>query len=130
MKSLKKVRSYNLGIPVGLKIGNMANTCIYGGYEIEFPFAYKKMTIVNDEKDKFTNWFSDRTGIQQSFLVGIQLPQGMNFKFKYYFTNFYNQSYTAVDGDGNQVQRYEDLNANVYWISLNIVLFRGTEFTY
>lgn len=126
----KKVRSYNLGIPVGLKIGNMSSTYVYGGYEVEFPFAYKEKTFVNEEKEKFTKWFSDRTQIQQSFLVGIQVPQGMNVKFKYYFTNFYKQDYTEVDDDGETVKPYENFIANVYWISLNIELFRGTKFTY
>lgn len=126
----KKVRTYNFGIPVGLKFGNMDNSYIYGGYEVEFPFAYKEKTIVNEEKEKFTKWFSGRTGIQQSFLVGVQLPQGMNLKFKYYFTNFYKQSYTEIDEGGEAVKPYENFNANVYWISLNILLFRGTTFTY
>ena len=127
----KRVRTYNLGIPVGLKFGDMSNAYIYGGYEVEFPFAYKEKTYVNEEKtNKFTKWFSGRTPIQQSVHVGLQLPAGMNLKFKYYFTNFYKQSYTEVDTDGETVQPYEDFNANVYWISLNIRLFRGVEFTY
>lgn len=126
----KKVRSYNLGIPVGLKIGNMAGTYLYGGYEVEFPFAYKEKTFVNEEKDKFTKWFSNRTPIQQSFLVGVQLPRGANLKFKYYFTNFYKQSYSELGDDSETVYPYENFNANVYWISLNIELFRGTKFTY
>jgi hypothetical protein len=126
----KKVRSYNLGIPVGLKIGDMAGAYVYGGYELEIPFHYKEKTFVNEEKDKFGTWFSERTGIQQSFLVGIQLPQGANLKFKYYFTNFYKQSYSEVDDNGGSMKPYENFNANVYWISLNIVLFRNADFTY
>ena len=108
----------------------MASTYIYGGYEIEFPFNYKEKTFVNEEKEKFSTWFSERTSIQQSFLVGIQLPQGANLKFKYYFTNFYKTSYSELDEDGATVKPYENFNANVYWISLNIVLFKGTDFTY
>ena len=40
----KKFRSYNLGIPVGLKVGNLDKTFFYGGYEIEFAMAYKEKT--------------------------------------------------------------------------------------
>ncbi len=126
----KKVRSYNLGIPVGLKVGNMGKSYLYAGYEIEFPFAYKEKTFVNEEKTKYSTWFSEQTGIQQSWMVGVQLPQGANLKFKYYFTNFYNQNYTEGDGDGGNVQPYEDFNANVFWISLNIVLLRNAELEY
>lgn len=126
----KKVRSYNLGIPVGLKFGNMMNSYIYGGYEVEFPFAYKEKTFVNEVKTKYNKWFSSKTAIQQSVMVGVQLPQGMNVKFKYYFTNFYKQSYSEVNQDGETIQPYENFNSNVFWVSVNIVLFRGTEFTY
>ncbi len=126
----KKVRSYNLGIPVGFKIGNMGKSYLYAGYEFEIPFAYKEKTFVNEEKDKWGTWFSDRTPLQQSFLVGIQLPQGANLKFKYYFTNFYDQDYSEGDGDGGTWKPYENFNANVFWISLNMVLLRNSDLTY
>lgn len=128
--TLKKVRSYNLGIPVGLKFGKMDNSYFYAGYEIEFPFSYKETTIINEEKSKFTKWWSDRTQLQQSFLVGVQLPQGMNVKFKYYFTQFYNEDYSELNDVGATIYPYQNFNANVYWVSLNIVLFRNTDFTY
>ncbi|MDZ7606938.1 MAG: hypothetical protein U5K79_15415 [Cyclobacteriaceae bacterium] len=126
----KKVRSYNLGIPVGFKIGNMDKTYIYGGYELEIPFAYKEKTIVNEEKTKYSKWFSDQTGLQQSVLVGVQIADGANLKFKYYFTNFYKENYTESDGDGGTVKPYENFNANIFWISLNIVMFHNAEFSY
>jgi len=126
----KKVRNYYLGIPVGLKIGNMDGVHLYGGYEIEFPFAYKEKTFINEQKTKFSTWFSDRTTIQQSFTVGIQSPYGTSLKFKYYFTNFYKQSYTESDGDGGTVKPYEDFNANIFWISLTFEIFRGWDFVY
>ena len=121
----KKVRTYNLGIPVGFKIGNMSSSYVYAGYEIEFPLNYKEKTFIDEEKSKFNTWFSDRTAIQQSLLFGIQMPYGTNIKFKYYFTNFFKEGYTDSTG-----QPYQNFNANVFWISLNIVLFTGTDFTY
>ena len=86
---------------------------------------YKEKTFIDEEKTKFSTWFSERTAIQQSVLVGIQMPHGTNIKFKYYFTNFYKESYTDSTG-----QPYQNFNANIYWISLNIVLFRDMDFTY
>ncbi len=126
----KKVRSYNLGIPVGIKVGNMKKGFVYGGYEIEFPFAFKEKTFVNEEKSKYTKWFSDQTQIQQSWMVGVQMPYGSNLKFKYYFTNFFNQGYSETDGMGGTVKPYENMVANVYYISLNFYLLRNTDLYY
>lgn len=122
----KKVRSYNLGIPVGVKIGNMNGTYFYGGYAVEFPLNYKEKTFVNEEKeDKFNTWFSERTPIQQYVMAGIQFPYGANIKFRYYFTDFYKQGYTDSSG-----QPYANFSGNAMVISLGLTLFRGTEFVY
>lgn len=94
----KKVRTYNLGIPVGIKIGDMNGTYVFGGYTVEFPLNYKEKTFVNEEKTKFNTWFSDRTQIQQAVVAGIQFPYGANIKFKYYFTDFYDKGYTDSSG--------------------------------
>ena len=126
----KKVRNYYMGIPVGIKIGDMDGTYLYGGYEVEFPFNYKEKTFVNEQKTKYSTWFSNKTGIQQSLTIGVQSPYGASLKFKYYFTNFYKQSYTESDGDGGTVKPYEDLNPNVFWLSLTFELFRGKDFMY
>jgi len=126
----KKVRSYYLGIPVGIKLGNMDGTYLYTGYEVEFPFNYKEKTFINEQKTKFSTWFSSRTAIQQSFTVGVQSPYGASLKFKYYFTNFYKQGYSESDGNGGTVKPYEDFNANVFWLSLTFEIFRGKYFVY
>lgn len=126
----KKVRSYNLGIPVGFKIGNMDGGYLYGGYEFEIPFHYRERTFYNEVRSKFGVWFSDRTGLQHSFLIGVQMPYGANLKFKYYFSDFYKDSFTQSDGQGGSVAPYENFDSNVFWISLNIVLFRNVKFAY
>ena len=126
----KKVRTYNLGIPVGFKIGNMNGAYLYGGYAIELPLNYKEKTFINEEKSKFSTWFSDRTQIQQAVMVGIQLPYGANIKFKYYFTDFYDKGYTATDGQGGTYKPYANFSGNAMVLSLGVTLFKGTEFTY
>ena len=81
----KKYRTYNVGIPVGIKAGNFDKFFVYAGYEIELPFTYKEKSFINNVKSKYTEWFSDRVPtINQSILVGVQLPRGLNLKFKYY----------------------------------------------
>lgn len=124
----KKFRSYNIGIPVGIKIGNLDKMFIYGGYEVEFPFLYKEKTFDDGDKiDKITGWFSNRQEpIQHGFLVGVQFPYGMNVKFKYYLSEFHNQDY--VDGAG--YKPYAGLNSQVFYFSLSYLMFRNLDFYY
>ncbi|WP_020533683.1 hypothetical protein [Flexithrix dorotheae] len=127
----KKYRTYNLGVPFGVKIGQLRQGFFYGGYELELPFHYKEKTIVNEQKSKFSVWFSNRTPtLTHSFFAGIQLPKGFNLKFKYYLTNFFNHGYTETDSDGNTSQPYAGFDANVFYISLNANLFKNVKFYY
>lgn len=126
----KKFRTYNLGIPVGLKIGNLNKFFVYGGYEFEFPFHYKEKTFDTDgsKQDKISVWFSDRTeNIQQSVFAGFQTKHGFNVKFKYYFTEFHNQDFTQTTPDeyppsGIATQPYKDLTSNVFYISITTMI--------
>jgi len=121
----KKFRSYNLGIPVGLKIGNLDKTFFYGGYEIEFALSYKEKTYENGDKiDKITGWFSSRQELfQHGFFVGIQFPYAANLKFKYYLSEFHNRDY--VNNAGNKP--YGALKSNIYYFSLCFFLFRNLD---
>jgi hypothetical protein len=127
----KKFRNYNIGIPVGIKIGNMDGLFVYGGYEIEFPLAYKEKTFQNEIKeDKFVVWFSNRVpSLYHTFMAGIQFPYGASLKFKYYLTNFHNKDFTETV-NGVQYKPYENLNANVFYISLCFDLFENTKLYY
>ncbi|MBL7901249.1 MAG: hypothetical protein JNK73_04575 [Bacteroidia bacterium] len=124
----KRFRSYNLGIPVAFKLGNLNKMFLYAGYELEIPLLYKEKTYENgDQLDgmKITGWFSDRQqSVYHSLLVGIQFPYGMNLKFKYYLTEFHNQNYVASDNS----KPYAGLLSNVFYISLNSMLFRNASF--
>ncbi|MEZ5197966.1 MAG: hypothetical protein R2764_16740 [Bacteroidales bacterium] len=119
----KKFRTYNLGVPVGLKLGKLDKLFIYGGYEVEYAFNYKEKTFEGGQKTKFVEWFTDRAEpFQHGFLVGIQLPYGSNIKFKYYLSSFHNQDYL----DKNTGQKpYENLNTNIFYFSLNYNLFKN-----
>jgi hypothetical protein len=123
-----KFRTYNVGVPVGLKFGDMNGTLLYAGYELELPVNYKEKRFANERKeDKFNVWFSDRTEpIFHSVFLGFQFKYGTTLKFKYYLTNFHNQDYTATI-DGKQVKPYDGLNANIFYVSLGFGLFRQNE---
>ena len=49
----KKVRTYNIGLPIYLKLGNMNGSYLFGGYSIELPFNYKEKTFVNEDQKFF-----------------------------------------------------------------------------
>ena len=125
----KKHRTYNMGIPVGIKAGNFEKTFVFAGYEIEFPFNYKEKTFVNNVKSKYTEWFTDRVPtVYHTVLIGVQLPKGVNIKFKYYLTGFFNQDYVQIDGDtGDPYQPYENLDVNVFFFSIGFNLFKDKE---
>jgi hypothetical protein len=121
----KKFRSYNIGIPFGIKYGNLAKFYVFAGYEIELPFAYKEKTYRDEVKiNKTIVWFSNRQQrIQHGFMVGAQLASGANITFKYYLSEFHNQDY--VDADG--YKPYEELKSNIFYLSVGYMLFRELE---
>ena len=125
----KKYRNYNFALPVGIKIGVMNSWLFYGGYEIEFPFAYKEKTFINGVKQdaKISTWFTSRVpSYYNSVYAGVQFPYGFSLKFKYYFSEFFNQNYTAPNGS----QPYMGLKANIWYFSLNFGIFRNTKAYY
>lgn len=126
----KKIRTYNLGIPVGVKIGNLDKTFFFLGYELEMALNYKEKTFVDERKtDKFNIWFSDRVNLfQSSFFAGISLSSGTSIKFKYYPTGFFNQDFT-VSEMGQTIRPYENFQANIFYISLNFDVFNKGEFS-
>jgi len=121
-----KFRTYNLGIPVGFKVGNMNHTLFYGGYELELPFNYKEKRFENEKKEeKFNVWFSDRNStFYQSVFFGVQGPGGATLTVRYYLTNFHNKDFTETN-NGVTTKPYAKLNANVLAFSLGYGLFDG-----
>ncbi|MBS4060321.1 MAG: hypothetical protein KG029_07985 [Bacteroidetes bacterium] len=121
-----KYRTYNLGIPIGVKLGNLKENFLYGGYEIEFPFNYKEKRFVNEKKtEKFSVWFSKRVPTYyHSFILGLELKSGINFKLKYYLTSFFNKDFVE-DVGGQPVKIYENFDVNVLYFSLSFDMFKA-----
>lgn len=128
----KKFRTYNLGIPVGVKIGNLSDKFIFVGYELELPLHYKEKTFINEDKeDKTSVWFSNRVNtFNHSLMAGVQLPYGATLKFKYYLTNFFNKKYEASDGQGGTIKPYQNVDVNVFYFSLSFGLLKNADFYY
>ncbi len=121
----KKFRSYNIGVPLGIKIGKMNSFFLYAGYDLAYAFNYKEKTFKNDRKDKLVSWFGNRVNaFQHGFVVGVQFPYGMNVKFKYYLNNFHNEDYMETIDQVNYYP-YKGLKSNIWYISLNFNLFKN-----
>ena len=120
-------RTYNAGIPVGIKIGNLRKFFFYGGYQFELPVVYKYKSWDSSDrggaKTKFTQWFSDATPTtMHSFFAGVQFYGGLNLKFRYYLNNFVNPDYVR---NGNQINA--GLDVQVFSISLVASLLKGAD---
>jgi hypothetical protein len=117
----KKFRSYNLGIPLGVKFGDLDKLFFFAGYEIELPFIYKEKTFENDSKETtISGWFSSRQNLfQHGLMGGVQFPHGLGVKFKYYLSEFHNQDYSDPAG----IQPYSGLDSHIFYVSINFKLF-------
>jgi len=112
-----KRRSYNFGVPLSLKFGNLENHIyFYGGAEIELMFHYKEKYWVDGVKYKSKEWFSNKTERwAPSVFAGVQLPGGFNIKYKYYFNDFLNHSYKDSFTDFTSVKKSGMWYISVGW---------------
>ena len=123
-------RTYNLAIPVALKVGNLDKFFVYGGYQFELPFHYKHKKWDSSDrggaKTKFTNFFSDATPtVMHTIIAGVQFYRGLNLKFQWYLGNFVNPDYTR-----NGIAINDGLEVQVFSLSLAANMFRGLKFIY
>jgi len=120
-----KFRTYNLGIPLGIKLGRMNGGLLFAGYAIEWPLNYREKKFqYGDKIERFTSWFSDRAeDPQQAVLLGFQSGQGVCLKVKYYFTNFHDQSFSEMEA-GALSMPYAGFNANILYLSVGFALFQ------
>jgi len=111
-----KRRSYALGVPLALKIGNLEKGYfLYFGGQYEWLYHYKEKEFKTTGKRKQTEWFSDRTTqFLPSLFVGVTFPHGLSIKFTYALNDFMNKSYT--DDAGNQPYKYMD--SKIMYISV------------
>ncbi len=119
-----KFRTYNAGLPIGFKIGNLnqnAPAFFFAGYEFDVLMYYKEKPFQGRNKeDNTTSWFTGRTpNTMHSVFGGIQLPNGVAVKFKYYLTEFFNPDFTQT----------VNFNANVFYFSSGVFPFRPTKST-
>lgn len=133
-----KYRTYNLHLPIGIKLGRLSQErplFLFGGYSMEVPVSYKEKQFAEGERERRTvAWFTDRTPLlMHAVHGGIQLPNGLALKAKYYLTSFFNPDYTEFTdgpnpGERTEVKKYAEFNANVVTISVSYYPFQNTNY--
>lgn len=119
-----KRRVYTLGVPLGFKLGNLQKRhfgFIGGGFDM--PFNYREKGFVRRrDKDKFSEWFSDRTPEFMPFLfAGFSYGSGSTLKVQYYPGNFFNQEFQE-EHNGEIRYPYRGYTAHIIYISLGMDL--------
>jgi hypothetical protein len=109
--STVKRRVYTLGVPLGVKLGNLSKrNFVFLGGGLDVPFNYREKGFKDrGNKEKFNEWFSERT---PSFLpyvfIGASASPGVTFKLQYYPGNFLNRDYvTNVQFPGGATYPYK-----------------------
>lgn len=116
-----KQRVYTLGVPLGIKVGNLRDGFFFfAGGEYDLAFNYKeKYFLDGDKKSKFNEWFSDRTDIlMPSVFAGFRFPPGFGVKVQYYLNDFFNKNYTETV-NGVKTTPYKDIKANMMFVTLS-----------
>jgi hypothetical protein len=119
-----KRRVYMLGIPVGLKFGDMKrDRFFYFGGEVGYPFHYKEKFFPDGDRDKKVRkreWFSERVEtFTTAAFAGIHFNERFSIKAQYFLNNFFNQDYTTTDAQGNTIRPYANYSANLFFVTFN-----------
>ena len=118
-------RSYNLGIPLALKLGVFdKHLYIFGGAEYELLFHYKEKQWASTDRSggkiSDNEWFSNKTKrFVPAVFGGIQFPGGFNVKYKYYLENFMNSSFVGTDLNVPDVSYANYENIQMHYISIS-----------
>jgi len=120
-----KKRVYNVGAPLGLKIGNMHMKGSYfflgGGMDVAINYQEKYFQERNNIT-RTNEWWSDRTPRTMPYVfAGISFDHHITVKAQYYPNNFLNTDYRDINGNAI----YSGTNVNLMLLSVGF----GMNFT-
>ncbi len=119
-----KRRSYTLGIPLAIKIGNLEKGMyVFFGGQYDMFYHYKEKEFLPDGKRKNSQWFSDKVNLFiPSVFAGITFPGGMSVKVTYELNDMMNTGYTTSDAAGNLIKPYENMTSRLIYTSVYTML--------
>jgi len=123
-----KRRVLSLGIPLGIKVGDLRNrNFVFGGAGIDLPFHYKEKGFKNrKDKGKHSEWFGDQTPRVMPFVfVGHSWDPGITLKFQYYPGNFVNPDYAQKMLTEEYEYPFSGHKVNLLLLSLGIDIQYG-----
>lgn len=133
LDSTVKRRVYTLGVPLGIRVGNIKkkNYAFVGG-GVDIPFNYKEKGYVRrGNKVKFNEWFSDRTPSYMAYgFVGVSFKPGFYVKVQYYPGNFMNPGFTetiTVNGIPTVNMPYAKYDIEMLMFSIGVDLRYGNK---
>lgn len=115
-----KQRTYNVGIPIAFKVGNMEGYQFAAGFEAEFAVAYKQKVYVNGEKRKSSAWFDDRTNtFLPSVFAEFKNKEGNFIRFKYYLSDYLQTDNQQINVPGVE---YRPTSSQMFYVSIGYVI--------
>jgi len=121
-----KHRSYALGAPIALKLGNLKEGYYAAiGIEPELMFAYKRKVLVDNKRvRRDTEWFSDRVNIfNPSAFAEFRFKGGTYVRAKYYLNNFLTDKPDRFTLPGNLIlTQITPGDNNLFSISIGTVI--------
>ena len=122
-------RTYNIGIPLALKFGNLRGNGTYFmvGGGVDFPIHFKEKTFTKrSSKTKEGEWFSNRTEqVMPYVFVGARFKPGVTIKAQYYTGNFMNTDFVGSSTLPNSVSNgkpYAGYEVHTFLLSLGVDL--------
>lgn len=120
-----KHRVYALGVPVGLRLGNMKTRSYFflgGGLDVAMQYK-EKFWYKNQSKVKSNDWFSKKSNILMPYVFAGVALKGTTIKVQYYPTNFFNEDYIAgydntIPGSPVAIKPYSNKQVNLLLVSL------------
>lgn len=120
-----KQRQYTLGVPLALKVGNLKdNFYLAFGAELELFWNYKQKVFYNNDKDKFSEWFSDNSELlNPSLFAEVNFKYGQFIRFRYYLNDFLKENKNGVDIEPlNRKFNYDFAPSQLMYISIGTAL--------
>lgn len=120
-----KRRVYTIGVPLGIKIGNIKKrnyVMLGGGLDVPFNYKQKNFLFKRSNKSKFNEWFSDYTPpIMPYVFVGGSFAPGVSLKLQYYPGNFLNTEHEEpLIPSGIMTKPFAGYNVNLVLLSVGV----------
>lgn len=116
-----KKRVYTLGVPLGLRFGNMSSrNYIFLGGGLDMALNYKEKFWSKDiKKTKSSEWFGKETDLFMPYIFAGYAHNGFTVKVQYYPNNFLNEDYTRM-AIGTPTKIFAGTKVNLLLLSLGM----------